>query len=204
MPKNGLKNTLKEIKLNETAISRLLGALVVLVIGVLIFNYFRGINEKVITSEITSEELAKEASKVKLIEEKGKIVPEGLPTEYTVEANDNLWKISERFYRSGYNWVDVAKANSLNNPNHLAVGQKITLPKAEVKITTIEQRDKLAGVATGQPISGGSYVVQEEDSLWKIALRAYGDGYRWSQIAKDNKLDNPDVIHPGNSLKIPR
>ncbi|PIZ97158.1 MAG: lectin, partial [Candidatus Levybacteria bacterium CG_4_10_14_0_2_um_filter_35_8] len=37
-----------------------------------------------------------------------------------------------------------------------------------------------------------------------IAVRAYGDGYRWVDIARANGLENPDLIFSGNVLKIPR
>jgi len=46
--------------------------------------------------------------------------------------------------------------------------------------------------------------VVKGDNLWQIALRAYGDGYQWVKIARENKLANPDLIHSGNILKIPR
>jgi len=43
---NGLlKNFLKKLKLNESTISMILGALVIVVVGVLIFNYFRGVGK---------------------------------------------------------------------------------------------------------------------------------------------------------------
>ena len=41
-----LKNFLKKIKLNEGTISMILGALVVIVVGVLIFNYFKGVGKE--------------------------------------------------------------------------------------------------------------------------------------------------------------
>jgi nucleoid-associated protein YgaU len=50
----------------------------------------------------------------------------------------------------------------------------------------------------------GSYTVVKGDSLWSIAVKAYGDGYKWVSIAKANKLDNPNVIHAGNVLVIPK
>lgn len=53
-------------------------------------------------------------------------------------------------------------------------------------------------------ITGNTYIVKEDDYLWEIALRAYGDGYKWVDIARNNNLLNPDVIHKGNVLKLPR
>lgn len=40
--------------------------------------------------------------------------------------------------------------------------------------------------------------------LSTIAVRAYGDGYRWPEIAQANDLEDPDIIHVGDSLTIPR
>lgn len=53
-------------------------------------------------------------------------------------------------------------------------------------------------------ISTTTYVVKQGDYLWDIAVRAYGDGYKWVEIARANELENPDVIHSGNELKLPR
>ena len=43
------------------------------------------------------------------------------------------------------------------------------------------------------------------DSLSKIAQRAYGDGNKWSKIYEANKdvIKDPDLIYPGQSLRIP-
>jgi nucleoid-associated protein YgaU len=50
------------------------------------------------------------------------------------------------------------------------------------------------------------YVVVAGDSLSKIAKRLYGDANKWRQIHEANKdlIKNPDLIHPGQKLKIPR
>jgi nucleoid-associated protein YgaU len=50
-----------------------------------------------------------------------------------------------------------------------------------------------------------SYVVAKGDSLSKIAQRAYGDGRKWRKIYEANKdiIKGPDLIYPGQSLRIP-
>jgi nucleoid-associated protein YgaU len=55
-----------------------------------------------------------------------------------------------------------------------------------------------------EKITGGSYTVVEGDNLWDIAVRKYGDGYRWVDIAKANNLPNPDLIYPGSKFTLPR
>lgn len=51
-----------------------------------------------------------------------------------------------------------------------------------------------------------TYVVVAGDSLSKIAKRLYGDAAKWRQIYEANRdqIKNPDLIHPGQQLKIPR
>jgi nucleoid-associated protein YgaU len=193
MAESGLKELLKSFKLNEKTLSRILGVLVLLVIGSLIFSYFRKTKE-----EISPEVLPEITEEIKIIEEEGKLFPEGMPKQYSVQEGDDLWKIAEKFYSSGYNWVDIASENQLGNPDLILTGQKLTLPKAEIKKPVVEI-EEIPG-----PISGGSYQVQEGDNLWEIAVRAYGDGYQWPEIAKANKLANPNIIHSGNDLIIPR
>ena len=50
------------------------------------------------------------------------------------------------------------------------------------------------------------YEVQKGDSLWKIAKNAYGDGNRHPDIFEANKevIQNPDLIFPGQMLRIPK
>ncbi len=51
------------------------------------------------------------------------------------------------------------------------------------------------------------YVVVEGNSLWKIAESSfgYGDGSLWKRIfnANQDKIENPDLIYPGQVLNIP-
>jgi uncharacterized protein YidB (DUF937 family) len=50
------------------------------------------------------------------------------------------------------------------------------------------------------------YVVVSGDSLSKIAKRLYGDAKQWRRIFEANRdqIENPDLIHPGQKLRIPR
>jgi len=50
-----------------------------------------------------------------------------------------------------------------------------------------------------------TYVVQEGDTLWLIADRAYNSGTQWQVIFEENRdtLDNADQIQPGQVLRIP-
>jgi hypothetical protein len=52
----------------------------------------------------------------------------------------------------------------------------------------------------------GQYTVKGGDSLSRIAKYIYGDASAFTKIFEANRdiLETPDVIHPGQVLKIPR
>lgn len=184
-----LKSLLKKLKLNESTVSMFLGLLVIVVIGVLVFNYFRGVQLPI---EEEKEQVSEpEATEIKLSD---------LPTIYTVKEGDNLWQIAETIYGSGYNWVDIAQENQLANPDGLRIGQELTIPEAEV----IKPETPQVEASFGEQITGNQYTVVKGDHLWGIAVRTYQDGYRWVEIARENNLVDPDLIHPGNILSLPR
>ncbi len=58
---------------------------------------------------------------------------------------------------------------------------------------------------TGTTGQGQTYTVVAGDSLSKIAKRYYGDASKWPRIHEANRdqITNPDLIHPGQQLKIP-
>jgi nucleoid-associated protein YgaU len=62
-----------------------------------------------------------------------------------------------------------------------------------------------ASQPTGTIGSGKTYVVVKGDSLSKIAKREYGDANKWRAIYDANKdlINDPDLIYPGQELKIP-
>lgn len=158
-----------------------LGAIVVIAVGILVINYFRSLRQAQIP---TTSQKAEQV----------------LPQEHTVANGEHLWGIAEKYYGSGYNWVDIAKANNLVNPNRLLVGQTLTLPKVETKAMLESPTAKI----TVNAISGDSYTVVKGDHLWGISVRAYGDGYQWVKVARENKLKNPNIIYPDQELKLPR
>lgn len=146
-----------------------------------------------------------------------------LTGSYTVAEGETLWSIAEKSYNDGYAWVDIAKANNLKEPYELEKGQKLVIPKRSATPTPEESmspavsptvaptatvaptvEDTTMEVPADQKITGTNYKIVEGDNLWTIAERAYGDGYRWVDLAKTNNLVNPDLIYAGDSLKLSR
>lgn len=65
-----------------------------------------------------------------------------------------------------------------------------------------------AGAASTAPVveaAPQTYTVVKGDSLSKIAKRLYGNANRWREIFEANRdqLKNPDLIKPGQVLKLP-
>jgi nucleoid-associated protein YgaU len=62
-----------------------------------------------------------------------------------------------------------------------------------------------ASPSTGTIGSGKTYVVVKGDSLSKIARREYGDANKWRTIFEANRdvITDPDLIYPGQELKVP-
>lgn len=190
-----LKDIQKQVNSPDSFVSMILGLAVVLIIGIVAFNYFtRGNDNKTaVTGENAQEQTTADESEATT-------TPAGLPAVYEVKAGDTLWSISQKFYNSGYNWVDVVKANKLANANDIKVGQKLNIPKTAV--ITPAADGQVASTST-QKAKTSTYTVKKGDSLWKIAVAQYNNGYRWTDIAKANNLINPNYIHPGNTLKLP-
>ena len=53
--------------------------------------------------------------------------------------------------------------------------------------------------------TGRSYVVVKGDTLSGIAKREYGNANKWRTIYEANKdlINDPDLIFPGQKLKVP-
>ncbi|HET6553539.1 MAG TPA: LysM peptidoglycan-binding domain-containing protein [Dyella sp.] len=66
-------------------------------------------------------------------------------------------------------------------------------------------QSEVVSTAPDAPAQTQTYTVQSGDSLSKIAKHVYGNANAWQQIfdANRDQLSNPDLIKPGQVLKIP-
>lgn len=197
-----LKQFLKTIKLNESMLSMFFGLVTVVLVGVLVFRMYQN-NKPTINGEAEQTEVAKEKiGEVEVVKnEDGMKYPTNLADSYTVAKGDNLWKIAESQYGSGYNWVDIAKENKLANAGVIVEGQVLKLPKTAVK--EVVNPAVAASTSSMASITGDSYTVVKGDNLWNICVRAYSDGYKWTEVAKFNNLTNPGYIEVGQVIKLP-
>jgi nucleoid-associated protein YgaU len=82
-------------------------------------------------------------------------------------------------------------------------------PESRPDFSNVRSGGSSTAPAAPQPTdtigSGKTYVVVEGDSLSKIAKREYGDANKWRTIYEANKdlINDPDLIYPGQELKLP-
>lgn len=81
-------------------------------------------------------------------------------------------------------------------------------PKADfsnVESGSSTQPDRTAQPPAGDQPAETTYTVKSGDSLSAIAKQEYGDAGQWRRIYEANRdqIDNPDLIHPGQELRIP-
>ncbi|MFZ1814816.1 MAG: peptidoglycan-binding protein LysM [Rhizobiaceae bacterium] len=83
----------------------------------------------------------------------------------------------------------------------IAVGNTLGVSKVEASEV------KVAAAGSSAPSDPVFYTVKKGDNLWKIAERQYGKGKgsKYNVIFEANKpmLKDPDLIYPGQVLRIP-
>ena len=172
-----------KINWQESYPSLILGAIIVIIIGLLIANYFSRKNIGEIGTTEQTEQTQEQQSAT-------------LEQTYKVAANDSLSKISEKVYGSQEFWPTIAKVNNITNPNIIFVDAELKLPpKSE-----IEQAQQVMTVT--------SYQVQQGETFFIIAEKVYGDGSMWTRLhqangAKSLPNGNPLVL-AGSTIVVPR
>lgn len=205
-----------QMAISSSYLNVVLGLFIVLVVGILVFNYFKGSSADLGPAQSTvsqEQQIPKQPQK--------DVTPDNLPGTYTVKNGDTLYNIAQSYYSDGFKYDQIATANNLANPDVLEVGQKLTIPKLTVASAGNSQvaQSDTQGTGTsgtnnetvwGPKITENTYTVVSGDWLSKIAIRAYGadlsgqslkDAYM--KIAQANNITNPDLIFPGTVLVIP-
>lgn len=191
-----------EVQSNQSKVSMVLGALIILVVGVLIFNYFN--KNKASLGPAQEAQLNQETAS-------------NLPAKHTVKEGDTLYILAQKYYNDGFKFSEIAKANNLKNVDLIEAGQVLDIPELDkTQIVQSSLQPSPAGnteslgvgggnsTIWGERIEGDKYNVKEGDWLSSISGRAYGDIFAFEKIAKANNIQNPNQIEVGSVLIIPR
>jgi LysM repeat protein len=110
---------------------------------------------------------------------------------YTVLAGDNLFRISMNYNMTPQ---ELATANGIPNMNSILVGTTLTIPNCGATgATPIPGAPPVTG-------TGGTYTVQQGDTLFKISLQY---GVPVTSIAAANGISNINLILINQQLVIP-
>ncbi len=96
--------------------------------------------------------------------------------QYTVRQGNTLFAIAQFFNTTVQ---DILSYNNIKNPSEIYVGQVLTIP--------------------ADSSAGEFYVVRPGDTLWTISRRS---GTSLNDLISMNMLTNPNVIYPGQIIKI--
>lgn len=143
-----------------------------------------GITGYVDRDKYTKEIFLDESSQIPIIDNPN----DSINTEtiyYTVQSGDTLWEIAKK-YKTTIN--EIASINDISNPNLIYPGQTL-------RILTNSINEGSETRATGSI----TYTVKRGDTLSKIAL-AYG--VTVNHIVQLNNIQNPNLIYPGEKLRI--
>ncbi len=188
-----------QLNLNQSYVSLIIGLVIVLIVGILVFNHLKNQSANLGTAEHTIQQATasnnQKPSTTSSTEAGGK---------YTVKEGDTLFLIAQKFYQNGYDYPLIASANKISDPDVISTGQNLNIPKLTTNTTPLGTGGSTDQTIWGEKITGDTYTVQKGDWLSKIAGRAYGDIYAYTKIAKANKITDPNNLEVGMVLKIPR
>ncbi|MFW5845933.1 MAG: LysM peptidoglycan-binding domain-containing protein [Planctomycetota bacterium] len=117
---------------------------------------------------------------------------------YTVASGDSLGAISMKVYGTSRRWREIQKANDIDDPTALVVGQKLVIPGGRSTPAQADRQEPTQA-ASGD---GRSYTVRKGDSFYIIAQRELGDATRWREIQDLNDMDPYDLM-AGQTIRLP-
>lgn len=129
----------------------------------------------------------------------------GAATTYTVVAGDSFWRIAEQVYGDGSKYPLIRDANPSVDPNVLRPGMRLVippLPAPQPPSTSGPESATGEQLPAGAPAGSRTYVVQQNDSYWKIALAEYGNGLYHYVLQEANSIE-AGSLRPGMVLIIP-
>jgi len=116
---------------------------------------------------------------------------------YTVQADDTLYDIAQRF---GVSVDELMEANEITDPASLSLGQKLVIPGQEPGEVPEGMASPQAEAATATPTAAGVYIVREGDHPSSIAEQF---GISPEELMEANGITDPTSLKVGQELIIP-
>ena len=116
---------------------------------------------------------------------------------YTVQAEDTLYDIAQRF---GVSLEELMEANDITDPTSLSIGQKLVIPGQESGRLPEGTATPEGEAATPTPSAEGVYIVKEGDYPSSIAEQF---GISVEELMEANGITDPTSLKVGQELVIP-
>ncbi|MBN1221201.1 MAG: LysM peptidoglycan-binding domain-containing protein [Anaerolineae bacterium] len=126
---------------------------------------------------------------------------EPIPRYYIIQPGDTLWRLAKRFNTTV---DDLVRANNIQNPNLIIVGQRLLIPTGQVEPEPEPPVPLPTPEPTPEPPPSEAYFeyeVQPGDTLWRLAQHFNTTVQKLVDI---NQLQDRNLIVVGQILLIPQ
>lgn len=183
---------------DDSLISLGLGALVVVVSGILLYNFFSTSSRDLLSdlsnsmnrqTSSTQIEQSEESSPVPSVTAQVAGIVTPLPEE-TIAPTATPRAVAVAAPTASPMATQIAKATATAAPTATATPAAVAVASPNVTTST-------------EGTIRDTYTVVKGDSLWKIAERYYGSGYEWKKIQAENQLAGKS-LEVGMTIEVPR
>ncbi len=193
-----MKDIIKRTKIlfTEETISIVFGIVLIIILLVSAYSFFSNRrNSPQITLEAASTQSAE-------LTQNGPYEP---VQTYTVLEGESLSSIAKKLYGDIVYWPLISMENRIEDVNTIRAGEVLDLPGRDV-LLDFTKKVKPGQILTGvsiEALTDKTYQVKKGDTLWHICERRYGDPRKYVDIAKINKIQNPNYIEVDWQLTLP-
>lgn len=168
-------------KWDDSLISMGLGALVVVVSGILLFNYFNNQTPQLIKDQ-GQKSIAVASSNPKTSEE--------------LKTNSKAEEVRES--------APIASPKATATQKATATPRVSESPKPKDTPKAVATATVAASLQSENSSLPTSYTVLPGDSLWAVSQRFYGTGYEWKKIALANNITGSYTLEKGQVITVPK
>ncbi len=127
---------------------------------------------------------------------------------HTVASGETLGEISEKLLGSYRRYPEIIALNPGLRPEALRAGTVIKIPpmKGGSGGAAVPPSNNASSGGGAPAVPGSDYVIQQGDSLKRIAKRAYSNFEKWPDIwaANFNLIQDPNNLPVGTRIRLPR
>lgn len=127
------------------------------------------------------------------------IVIEDGPRWHVVKRHETLTAIAERELGTTARWKDLARWNGIDDPTALREGARLRLSPPAGDGGAAAKPEK----PTAKSKTLRTHVLEQGETLSRVAARFLGDSSRWREIQTLNRIADPAQIRAGTILDLP-